>query len=532
MSGRAHAEPSPRASALRTSVAVVDAAPGLDPRIALGIAVGLAAVFVAIALPVLATLPQDFDEGWFMLDARFIARGGRPFIDFPHHEMPLHLYLLAAAGRVFGATIFGYRMLSLLSLAASGIVLFGLVRPFAGSTAALAAEAVFLFSPVHGRSLAAVPETPALCVLLVGALVLFTRESRRSAWAAGIAFAVAVLLKPQYLLVVAAAAAALAWARDRRRLVDLTAAGSIAGLLGAAWVVVASDGIVADTMRFQLTKIGTRTGGMWSIASGFDDMRRLLAIETPRQWAALGFRTFFRTRVEPTPVALFALGILAVPIWLLGCARGRPALRAFVVLWPASLLVLNFVLMEFVSPRYFIPFFGFTAFLVAGWVWLAERRLPSWAVAGAVGVACAALSLHFAATLGSDRNAWFWDRTQAVAREHPKLVSFNPIAFAATGTEPACGFANPALTYGSFGEHILATERLRRFQFNDERLIACLRADPELAVVVDWAFYFFTRPGSALRAYLAGEGSGQRVFFSPEAAQQWDRPLLQMSPLR
>jgi len=127
----------PRASALPTSAGVADPAPGLDSRIAVGVAIALAAVFIAIALPVLATLPQDFDEGWFMLDARSIARGERPFVDFPHHELPLHLYLLAAVGKAFGPTIFGYRMLSLLSLAASGVALFGLVRPFAGATAGL-----------------------------------------------------------------------------------------------------------------------------------------------------------------------------------------------------------------------------------------------------------------------------------------------------------------------------------------------------------------------------------------------------------
>jgi hypothetical protein len=104
--------------------------------------------------------------------------------------------------------------------------------------------------------------------------------------------------------------------------------------------------------------------------------------------------------------------------------------------------------------------------------------------------------------------------------------------FAATGAEPGCGFANPALTYGGFGETFLVTERTRPFRFSDERLIACLRANPQTSMVVDWAFYFFTRPGSPLRQYLAGEGSAQRLFFSPDAVEQWDRPLLRMNPFR
>ena len=104
--------------------------------------------------------------------------------------------------------------------------------------------------------------------------------------------------------------------------------------------------------------------------------------------------------------------------------------------------------------------------------------------------------------------------------------------FAATGAEPGCGFANPALTYGGFGQAFLLTERTRPFRFSDERLVECLRANPDLRVVVDWAFYFFTRPDSSLRSYLRGEGSQQRIYFSSEARDQWNSPGLWMSPFR
>lgn len=104
--------------------------------------------------------------------------------------------------------------------------------------------------------------------------------------------------------------------------------------------------------------------------------------------------------------------------------------------------------------------------------------------------------------------------------------------FAATGTDPSCGFANAALTYGDFGETFLAAPRLHRFRFSDERIIECLRANRETPLVIDWAFYFFTRPGSALREYARAEGSAQRLFFSPEALEQWDRAALSMPAAR
>lgn len=504
----------------------------LEPSVALGLALVSSLAFVAIALPVLAALPHDFDEGWFVLDARFLARGARPFVDFAHHDLPLHLYLLAAAGEVFGPSLFGYRLLSLLSLAASGLVLFALARPFVGTIPALAAQAIFLFSTVQDRSMTAVPETPALLLTLIGAWLLFVRRERWSAWASGAVFVLALLVKPNCLAMIGAAALSLAWAREWRRLADLTIAGVATALAGLAWVAWLSDGIFTDVLRLQLTRIGTHTVGMWAIDSGFADMRRLGGIATAQHWAWVNVKTFFHWPAETLPAALAALAALAVPVWLLGCGRRQPALQAFVVLWPASYLVLNFLVMDFVSPRYFIPTFGFVALLAAGWVWLVER-LAGRAVAGILALAgTLALAGLLATSLGHDADHWFWGRSQWIADAHPRVVSFTPIHFAATGTEPACGLSNPALTYGAFGENFLVSERMRGLRVSDASLLACLRADPTLPVVVDWAFYFFTRPGSPLRAYLAGEGERQRLFFSPDAVTQWDRPILHMSPMR
>jgi hypothetical protein len=221
-----------------------------------------------------------------------------------------------------------------------------------------------------------------------------------------------------------------------------------------------------------------------------------------------------------------------LPIWIAGPGRSRPALRALAILWPASWLLVNFGAVDFTSARYFVPFLAVSSFFLAGIAWLPARRAPLLTSALAL-VACVVLASRFNATLGAARDPWYYDRAAALVAQHPTVVSFTPMLFAVSGAEPGCGFANPALTYGGFGEGILLTERTRPFRFSDARLIDCLRANPDLRVVVDWAFYFFTRPGSPLRSYLSGEGSQQRIFFSPEAQDQWNSPeLWKMSPFR
>jgi hypothetical protein len=331
---------------------------------------------------------------------------------------------------------------------------------------------------------------------------------------------------------VLAAALSLVIARDWRRLRDFAAAGIVGALVSFAWAIYVSDGVFLEVLRQQLRHVGTRQIGMWTVDSGFADMRQLAHIETPWQLAVGAFSEFFNVRIGWLPLSIFVLSLLAIPIWVVRCRRSRPALAAFAVLWPASWFLMDFVGLDFVSPRYFLPFPAFTAFLLAGWLWLLGRQLsPSMTAAGGA-IAAVVLMIGLRPALSSNIDLWYWSRLEWIGREVPGVVSFSPMLFAATGTEPGCGFANPALTYGALGEPFLITERTRKFLYTDERLVACLRAHPETPIVIDWAFYFFTRHGSALRRYLAEEGSGQRLFFSPEAVEQWNRPLLQMSSLR
>jgi 4-amino-4-deoxy-L-arabinose transferase-like glycosyltransferase len=495
-------------------------------------AVALSVAFVVVTRPFLDTLIYDFDEAWLILDARFILRGLRPYVDFAHHEMPLHLYLLALSGKVFGQTLAGYRMLSVSSLAASGFLLFCLARPAVGSLAALAAQEVFLFSPSQIRALDALPETSALAFTLLGAVCLFLGHGRPSAYASGVAFVLALFIKPTCLVMILAAALSLVYARAWRRAWDLAVSGLVTAGAGLAWTIFVSDGVVWELLRFQVNRIGTRKVGMWSIDSGFTDMRRLTGISTPWQLAVSSFKSFYGFPGTYLPASVFVASLLSIPIWIARCARSRPALLAFIVLWPASYLLLNFVALDFVTPRYFIPFLAFSAFLIGALVWLMAQYVPAPAVATLGIVACVALVMRLTSTLGDARDDWYYGRADWITHEYPSVVSFTPMLFAATGAEPGCGFANPALTYGGFGEAWLLTERTRKFRWSDERLLECLRANRQIPVVIDWAFYFFTRPGSAVREYLGGEGSEQRLFFSPPALEQWNRPLLSMSPFR
>jgi 4-amino-4-deoxy-L-arabinose transferase-like glycosyltransferase len=500
---------------------------------AFAVAVCLSGAFILVSRRYLDVLVYDFDESWLMMDARFILRGLRPFADFAHHEMPLYPYLLALSGKVFGQTVVGFRMLSVTSIAVTGLLLFWITRDAVGSIAALGAQALFLFSPVHTRSLSAVPETTMVLFTLLAVVCLCVAKGRVWPYAGGVSLVLALLVKPTCLFVVVAILASVAYAREWSRLRAGVLAALVAGIAGAAWILHVSEGVVLDVVALQLERVGTRRFGMWSIESGFTDMLRVTGIRTPLQLAWTSLKTFYHYPGEYMPVALLVVSALGVPVWVRWCGRSHPALRALAVLWPASYLLVNFAALDFVTPRYFIPFPAFSSFLLAALVWLAQRWVPPVAVAGAGVLASVALTSHLATSLDRERDPWHYGRSNWIAEQYPSVVSFTPMFFVSTGAEPGCGLSNPALTYGGFGETLLGDrERTRHFRFDDDRLIECLRANPQIPVVVDWAFYFFTRPGSPLRRYLEGEGHAQRLFFSPDAVEQWNRPLLTMDPYR
>ena len=330
-----------------------------SPRVRIGwtiAALALSGVFLAVATPALDTLFWDYDEGWFILAARFIRRGMAPFAEFIHHQPPLHLYLLALYDRLFGSDIAAYRLLSASSIALGGLLVFLLARPCAGGAAALVAQAVFLFTPAQIYALCALPETPTVVFILLGAVLLFTGTSSWTAYASAAAFTAALLVKPTSGVAVLAATLSLLYARDWRRFTQFAVAGIVSGALALAWLLLISDGVFADVLRVQVARARTRSAGMWSVASGFEDMRRLAGAESRLQWAVLCFAEFFRFPWTYLPMALFAISVPGAAIWATRLARSRPGLAAFSVAWPLSYVVLNLLLLDFVAAEKFTPF--------------------------------------------------------------------------------------------------------------------------------------------------------------------------------
>jgi hypothetical protein len=360
--------------------------------------------------------------------------------------------------------------------------------------------------------------------ILLGSYLLFQRRERWAPYAAGIAFVIAIMIKPLSLVVAAAAASSLALARDWHRLKALAVSGLVGSLFGIAWATYVTQGILGDVVRFQVERFATRSKGMWAIDSGMMDMMRASGIETPFEQAMSAAREFYGLPQTCLPAGLLLLSVVGLISWLRRTTRSNTAFVVFLTLWPISSAVLNFAAADFVSPRYFVPYLAFSALLLAGVVATPASSVGRAVTVSAAAIVCAVLAVRLV-TIVRQQDAWYFKQADAIARDHPEVVSFSPIYFAATGTEPGCGFENPALTYGDFGVQFLAAPSLRKFAFSDERIIECLQRNPRMTLLVDLGFYLFNRSGSPLRRYLDGEGANQLLFFSRQDMAQWNQPV-------
>lgn len=197
-----------------------------------------------IALWALSSLwyPFGWDQGIIAWVGATILDGGMPYRDAFDLKGPLAYYVFALAQAVFGHNLWGIRVLDLVGLAASGGLLFAVVRPWTdGATARWAAALWVVWFAGLTFWHTAQPDGFAAMFLALGLLPLAAadRPSAGRSALAGAMIGSAVAIKPHYaaLLVVPAVHAWLASGRHARRAVGMTFVAAAAALVVPALMV-------------------------------------------------------------------------------------------------------------------------------------------------------------------------------------------------------------------------------------------------------------------------------------------------------
>lgn len=229
---------------------------------------GAAAIAVVAALGVLRLwAPLDGDQALFLLGARALDHGGVLYVDVWDVKQPGIFWFYLAAGRLFGFTFEGVRLLELAWNLVFAVVLATAVRPLLRRCwlAALAPLALFVpyYAQVHPLESVQVESLAGLPLFLTAALLSGGRGERdlpgRGACAvAGVAAAVAAVFKLMlapiaavFLLVAATAGAPRPTAAEvGRRLVVIVPpfAGGVAVVLLTVVAVFVGDGALPELL--------------------------------------------------------------------------------------------------------------------------------------------------------------------------------------------------------------------------------------------------------------------------------------------
>jgi 4-amino-4-deoxy-L-arabinose transferase-like glycosyltransferase len=342
----------------------------------------IVALFVIIRLRFFAE-PFDCDEGWYAYMGKEILRGSLPYRDLPEMKPPGGFYLYALGIALFGPTVYGIRLYSLLISMISTIGVFFVARRMAGTTAGLLGALCLAVLSASPLMLGGTTNLEVFLIPPLLAAVWFhlgsAHPSRRELFLSGVCIGSALLIKqvaaPFILLLALFSFSASPDKKVSRQLSSLAwyVMGIIAvGGLAVFWMVY--RGIFADFIHYNVT-----VPYRYVSSNDFSGPQLGLVLERLAPELILG-------SVVAVPATLYSLvrrqsrglllGALLVPVaWLAVVLPGKHFPHYFVVLMPFLAIMSGIGLARLQQVRYPLRLTAYGA-LCTVFVWYGTMVYP------------------------------------------------------------------------------------------------------------------------------------------------------------
>jgi hypothetical protein len=425
---------------------------------------------------VLDRLPHNLDEGVNLWDARFIAHGQRPYVDFFYHQLPFHLYALAAVATVAPESLYLHRLPSLLSVAATGGVLYLIAARLASPAVAVLAAALYYAMPLQVVALLVMPNSPMLLFSTVAVWLILFHDRPAAVVAGALSLLVAVLWKPLALSTVVVVGVLLLVDRAQRwKLVPVGLVLAAGGAASLAALHALTQGAFTELLALQYHRYSRKTG--FTIMQQYSTVQALLERMHVRSFFAWNVQSHFKAFAEHK--ALFLLTGVAGG-WLVW--QGRAELRAgsgrLLALWVVVPLLFSLFVWEPAWDHYHVQYLPALSILTAVLLrYLLTQELVVRLVARA-GLVWA-LVVGPLLVLGTLQD---YGRLRGLRDVSPVLLSFDPFLNFVSGSEPACGVTDPLAQFSR--PFFQESRRFMRFTRSTEQVIACLEQAPGTRVLV------------------------------------------------
>jgi hypothetical protein len=482
-----------------------------DPRTLFWIACG---AFLCFYGPILDRLPHNLDEGVNLFDARFIAQGQRPYVDFFYHQLPVHLYALAGIATLAPESLYMHRLPSLISVAATGGVLYLIAARLASPAVAVLAAALYYAMPLQPLALLVLPNSPMLFFSTLAVWLILLHDGRRAVWLGAVSLLFAILWKPlAFATAIMIGILVLLDRTQRWKLVPMTVVLAVGGLASLAALHVLTQGAFTELLALQYHRYSRKTG--FEIMQQYSTVQVLLRRMGVTSFLGWNIKSHFIAFDQHKALFLFTGAAGAWLVWR-GRSELRPGSGRLLALWIAVPLFFSLFVWEPAWDHYhlqYLPALSILTAVVFRTLMDAEggMRRVTRIVAG-IGLVWT-LVIGPLLTVGMLQD---YARLRRMRADYPVLLSFDPFLNFVSGTEPACGVTDPLAQFSK--PFFQDSPRFSRFVRSTDQLIACLEQAPQIRVLIstlqgaslwfiDERFYEWLRRQVPPRALYLGEPS-------------------------
>jgi len=312
-------------------------------------------------------LLHNYDEGMYIVAARYIHDGLVPLRDFYEHNVPFYVYTLAGM-LVLEDSHIGARMLSFAAIFGTACVLAIWVRAVCGQVAAYGILLLYLFVPYQWMAGWAMPNALSILFTTMGMYLLWRTRAIWLIVLSALLITVAASYKATELSSAVAATLFLLCFSARRPLVVPFVVVGLASAGGIVWGFdLITDGAMVTTIQQQLSRATPETWNFLLNRPAYRFMAAELGAWSPLSWNVL---LHVRAFLGVDPVSLFVPGGVFCATAMFGAVTlWRSGWRDFVVVnvaWLCVAILFNVFIWFPVFDHYMLQYFPPLMLLSAG----------------------------------------------------------------------------------------------------------------------------------------------------------------------
>jgi 4-amino-4-deoxy-L-arabinose transferase-like glycosyltransferase len=446
----------------------------------------------------LSVLNFNFDEGMYIYQSKLIGEFKIPYKDFFCHQPPLYPILLSLFTNNFSDALFNYRLLSLLSTAITGLLIYLISRRLFCEDIAAFSAVFFYFVPLQHYGKLALPNSMMVLFSSLSFYLLFIKNCKRDSILSGVCIAISILIKPiaisalfSFILVL------ILFKKDWRKSIVFLLAFFISITCIFLLMNIWSEGCLLKLIQAQIIRLTNFSG--FEFSKGIRAFNKILSehnINSAISWNIYSHKKVFLESSNNNLNFYFLLiALVGVPTVVSRLRR-----KCYFGIIPFLVWVgITFIFSIFVwTPswdhyylQYLPPLSIMATFSINEVYYKFKMNLKIYILLLVI-----LLIYVFFGIAKTDINRDFYKRVKEIKMTYnDKLFTFNPLISFLTQAKPACGIIDPLNQYEPFGRIFIRDNNyFYSYLIRDSQIINCLESGQNIKIVIEeWLVFLSSK---------------------------------------